>query len=197
MPSWNVQTLNLSYRGRWLWINGVAKPDCALWSAYNNILCTLDKVTAVFLIIGTCLTWSASWSIFVFTLRTPETDVHFQRRRPPDSGNSYAGRPQIGYRPPPPKSLNPQSDAFTQAGVVTHWTGWLLGGWIAWCNGSPCVPCSTFYWRPKGFGSEVRPPEAGSNSSSWIWKQTMFNQPSGPPYWERNKCVCWEGAILV
>lgn len=174
--------------------------DCTLWSAYNNILCTLDKVAAVFLIIGTCLTSSASWSIFVLILHTPETDVHFQRQRPPDSGNSYASRPQIGCPPPlttSPKSLNPLSDAFTQAGVVTHWTGWLLGGWMAWCSGSPCVLCSTFYWCPKGFGSKVRPPGAGSNFSSWIWKLTRFSQPSGPPYWEGNKCACWESAILV
>lgn len=104
--------------------------------------------------------------------------------------HSLGTHPQIG-------PTHPLSDAFTQAGAVTHWAGWLLGGWIAWCDGSPCVRCSTFYWRPKGLGSEVRPPEAGSNSSSWIWKLTRFSQPSGPPYWERNKCACWEGAILV
>lgn len=168
------------------WWGKKKRRDCASRSAYDNIVRTLDKVTGVFLIIGTYV-WPHRLHdpSLSSPLQTPETDVRFQRPCPPLSGN------------PSTDWTHPLSDAFTQAGVVTHWAGWLLGGWITWCNGSPCVRCSTFYWRPKGLGSEVRPPEAGSNSSSWIWKLTRFSQPSGPPYWERNKCACWEGAILV
>lgn len=74
--------------------------------ADNYILCTLDKVTTAFLIIGTCLISSASWSIFVFTMRQMCTsrDVVLQTL-----GTNTPGLPQIGPpQQPPSPSQKPQ-----------------------------------------------------------------------------------------